>query len=151
MRTFTTIADLAASAGQTLGTSQWRTIHQRDIDLFADAIDDHQWIHVDPRRAATGPFGTTIAHGSLTLSLVPRFWQDIFEVQNVTHAINYGWNRVRFPAPVPVGARIRGHVVINTVDQLAPNTAQVNLTTTVELEKSKKPACVAERVVRYIW
>src|SRR5687767_14333012 len=108
--------------------------------MFADATDDHQWIHCDPERAAQGPFGKTIAHGFLSLSLLPRFWHQIFEVEGIKMGVNYGLNKVRFPSPVPVGAKIRGVVEITDV-QILEGSAQAEFTTTVEIEGSAKPAC----------
>ena len=109
MRTFESVADLAAAAGETIGQSDWVTITQEDVNLFADATGDHQWIHVDPERAAKGPFGKTIAHGYMTLSLLPRLQHEIYTVNGIKLAINYGLNKVRFPSPVPVGSRVRAH------------------------------------------
>ncbi|HSP65177.1 MAG TPA: MaoC family dehydratase, partial [Candidatus Deferrimicrobium sp.] len=104
MRVFDSLDDLRAAAGMEIGVSDWRAVTQEQIDAFADATDDHQWIHVDPERAAAGPFGTTIAHGFLSLSLTPALLHEIYEVRGVTMAINYGANRVRFPAPLPSGS-----------------------------------------------
>src|SRR5258707_11716206 len=107
MRTFESVADLAAIKGESIGESEWVTISQEDVNMFADATGDHQWIHVDPERAAKGPFGTTIAHGYLTLSLLPQLMHGLYTVKGITMAINYGLNKVRFPAPVPVGSKVR--------------------------------------------
>src|SRR5437660_3437181 len=117
MRTFESVADLAAVTGETIGHSDWVTITQEDVNLFADATDDHQWIHVDPERAASGPFGGTIAHGLLTLSLLPHFTQQLYTVDNIAMAINYGYNKVRFITPVRVGSKIRARAEIAKVDQ----------------------------------
>lgn len=150
MRTFESVNDLAAAAGEDLGHSDWVTISQEEVNLFADATGDHQWIHVDPERAAKGPFGTTIAHGFMTLSLLPRLQHQIYTVNGIKLAINYGLNKVRFPAPVPVGSRVRAAVTLVSVDDLGEGTVQATLSTTVEVEGAAKPACVAESVARYI-
>ena len=150
MRSFESVADLTAAAGETLGHSDWVTITQEEVNLFADATGDHQWIHVDPERAAKGPFGTTIAHGFMTLSLLPRLQHQIYTVNGVKLAINYGLNKVRFPSPVPVGSRVRATTKLVSVDDLGEGTVQATLSTTVEVEGGAKPACVAESVARYI-
>jgi acyl dehydratase len=146
MRVFHGIEELVAAAGTDLGHSDWHTVTQAQVDLFADATGDHQWIHVDPERAAHGPFGTTIAHGYLTLSLVPLFIAGVYAIEGVGMAVNYGCNKVRFPAPVPVGSRLRGSV---TLDSVTPTGAGhlMAATVTVEIEGSAKPACVAETLV----
>ena len=141
-------ADLAAAVDRT-ATGEWFGVDQHRIDLFADATDDHQWIHVDPERAASGPFGATIAHGLLTLSLLPHFTSQMYTVDNIAMAINYGYNKVRFITPVKVGAKIRARAEIAKVDQL-DGAVQATLTTTVEIEGSDKPAAVAESIVRFI-
>jgi acyl dehydratase len=129
--------------------SGWREIDQARVDLFAEATDDPQWIHVDPERAAGGPFGTTIAHGFLTLSLVvPLFEEVLPPLEGYALTVNYGLNRVRFPAPVPVGRRIRGRFRIEAVDAVAGG-EQLTVGVTVELERSEKPACVAEALFRF--
>lgn len=147
MRVFTGPEDLAAAVGEEIGTSTWLTIDQQRIDTFADATGDHQWIHVDPERAAGGPFGTTIAHGYLTLSLVVPFMLEIYRVENRTHAVNYGLNKVRFVAPVPVGSRLRGRLVLADA---APIDRGMQLTwaVTIECEGVDRPACVAENIAR---
>ncbi|GAB2995298.1 MaoC family dehydratase [Mycobacterium bourgelatii] len=150
MRTFESVAELTAAAGETIGQSDWVTITQEEVNLFADATGDHQWIHVDPERAKDGPFGTTIAHGFMTLSLLPRLQHDIYTVKGIKLAINYGLNKVRFPAPVPVGSRVRATSKLVNVDDLGNGTVQATMSTTIEVEGSEKPACVAESVVRYI-
>ena len=130
--------------------SGWREIAQERVDLFAEATDDPQWIHVDPERAAQGPFGTTIAHGFLTLSLVvPLFEEALPHVDGYTLTVNYGLNRVRFTAPVPVGSRIRGRFRIEALDAVAGG-EQLTVVTTIELEGSDKPACVAEALFRFL-
>jgi acyl dehydratase len=150
MRTFESVADLAAAKGEAIGQSDWVTITQEDVNLFADATGDHQWIHVDPERAAAGPFGTTIAHGYMTLSLLPRMQHDMYTVNGVKLAINYGLNKVRFPAPVPVGSRVRATSSLVDVEDLGNGAAQAVVSTTVEIDGSAKPACVVESLVRYI-
>jgi acyl dehydratase len=130
--------------------SGWREIAQERVDLFAEATDDPQWIHVDPERAAQGPFGTTIAHGFLTLSLVvPLFEEALPHVDGYTLTVNYGLNRVRFTAPVPVGSRIRGRFRIEALEAVAGG-EQLTVATTIELEGSDKPACVAEALFRFL-
>ncbi|MBA2474820.1 MAG: MaoC family dehydratase [Actinobacteria bacterium] len=138
-----------ALAGRELGPSAWLEVTQARVDAFAECTDDHQWIHVDPERAAAGPFGATIAHGLLTLSLVVRFWEELVEVQGVRLVVNYGLNRVRFPAPVPVGARIRGRFTVVDVVEVAGG-VQATSTALVELEGGEKPACAAELVLRFL-
>ncbi|BDB39892.1 MULTISPECIES: MaoC family dehydratase [Mycobacterium] len=150
MRTFESVADFAAAAGETLGQSDWVTISQEEVNLFADATGDHQWIHVDPERAATGPFGTTIAHGFMTLSLLPRLHHEIYTVNGVKLAINYGLNKVRFPSPVPVGSRVRATSSLVSVDDLGNGAVQGILSTTIEIDGAAKPACVAESIIRYV-
>ncbi|MGE9807058.1 MULTISPECIES: MaoC family dehydratase [unclassified Janibacter] len=145
MRTFHGTAELEQAAGQHLGVSEWHTVTQDQIDTFADATGDHQWIHVDPERAAEGPFGTTIAHGYLTLSLVPLLVQQIYRVEGITMGINYGSDKVRFPAPVPVGSRIRGGAELLSCVR-GPQGVQVVTRVTVEIEGGGKPACVADVV-----
>ncbi|MFB7460944.1 MULTISPECIES: MaoC family dehydratase [unclassified Streptomyces] len=147
-RIFTSPDELRAAVGEPLGYTDWLEIDQKRIDLFADATGDHQWIHVDPEKAAAGPFGTTIAHGYLTLSLLPVFGPQLIEVRGVRMGVNYGTNKVRFPAPVPVGSRLRATAVITGVDEV-PGGAQVTVAFTVEREGGDKPVCVAESVVRY--
>ncbi|MFF7245412.1 MaoC family dehydratase [Embleya sp. NPDC008237] len=143
MRVFENIPEVFAARGEPLGTSDWLIVDQERIDTFARATGDHQWIHVDVERAKAGPFGGTIAHGYLTLSLIPALAADLFTVRGVRMGVNYGSDKVRFPAPVPAGARVRNHAVL--ID--AVETAQgVRLTVrhTVEIEGVAKPACVAD-------
>ncbi|MEU9333665.1 MaoC family dehydratase [Streptomyces sp. NPDC048290] len=147
-RIFTGVAELKAAVGESLGHTDWVEIDQKRIDLFAEATGDHQWIHVDPEKAATGPFGTTIAHGYLTLSLLPLFAPQLIAVEGVTMGVNYGTNKVRFPAPVPVGSRLRSTATISAVDEV-PGGVQVAVAFTVEREGGDKPVCVAESVSRY--
>lgn len=146
---FGDLAEFAGSAGTELGPTDWLTIHQGRVDRFASATDDHQWIHVDPERAAGGPYGGTIAHGLLTLSLVPRFMHALYRVDNVAMSINYGFNKVRFITPVPVGSRLRATAKIAAVTEVAGG-VQATFSTTVEIERSDKPAAVVESVIRYL-
>jgi acyl dehydratase len=150
MRTFDSVADLASIKGESIGESDWVTISQEDVNLFADATGDHQWIHIDPERAAKGPFGTTIAHGFMTLALLPRLQHQMYTVNGIKLAINYGLNKVRFPSPVPVGSRVRAKSSLVNIEDLGNGATQATVSTTVEVEGSDKPACVAESVVRYI-
>jgi acyl dehydratase len=150
MRTFESVADLAAATGETIGQSDWVTISQEEVNLFADATGDHQWIHVDPERAKDGPFGKTIAHGFMTLSLLPRLQHEMYTVKGIKLAINYGLNKVRFPSPVPVGSKVRATTTLVGVEDLGNGTVQGTMSTTIEVEGSPKPACVAESIIRYI-
>jgi len=147
-RIFTSADELTAAVGEQLGHSDWLEIDQKRIDLFAEATGDHQWIHVDPEKAATGPFGTTIAHGYLTLSLLPTLVPQVMRVDEVKMGINYGTNKVRFPAPVPVGSRLRATAVLKEVTE-AGGGVQVTTAVTVEREGGDKPVCVAESVSRF--
>jgi acyl dehydratase len=140
--------DLPARIGQTLGTSDWFTVDQDRIDRFADVTLDQQWIHVDAERAARGPFGTTVAHGHLTLSLLPMFLQRTWRLEGVRMGVNYGLNRVRFPAPVPVGSRLRAHFKLLGCKAIDGGW-QVLSEVTIEREGSAKPVCVAESVSRH--
>jgi acyl dehydratase len=144
----TTVAGLTGLAGADLGDSTWIEITQDRVNLFADATDDHQWIHTDPERAAAGPFGGPIAHGFLTLSLLIPMFGELLQVADASMAVNYGLNKVRFPAPVPVGARIRAHGTIAEVTSVAGG-VQVTVDLTVEVEGGAKPACAAQGVYRY--
>jgi acyl dehydratase len=144
---FKRLADLPALVGQDLGASDWITVDQARIDQFALATGDHQWIHTDPALAAKGPFGTTVAHGFLTLSLLPIFFETSFVVDDVRMGLNYGLNKVRFPAPVPVGSRLRGHFKLLSFEPIEGG-AQMVVEVTVEREGSAKPVCVAESVTR---
>ncbi|MCD6638388.1 MAG: MaoC family dehydratase [Nocardioides sp.] len=146
MRTFTSLDEVSAAANTEIGTSEWLTIDQARIDAFADATEDHQWIHVDPEAAAAGPFGTTIAHGFLTLSLLPHFTGSVYALETPGAKLNYGMEKVRFPAPVPVGSRLRSHVRFGEVKDL-PAGKQLVIEHTVEIEGHDKPACVAAHVV----
>jgi acyl dehydratase len=143
MRVLDGIDDLRAANGERLGTSAWHAVTQEQIDGFADATGDHQWIHVDRERAAAGPFGTTVAHGFLTLSLIPRFSDEIFTVRGVRLALNYGCDKVRFPAPVPVGSRLRDTAELVDVVE-TPRGVRLTVRHTIEIEGSERPACVAD-------
>ena len=146
MRVFTTFEELAAAAGTDLGAGEWVEVTQERVNQFAEATGDHQWIHVDLERAAAGPFGGTVAHGYLTLSLVPWLGSMVFTLQTPGAKLNYGLNKVRFPAPLRVGKRVRCHAAIGEVTDL-PTGKQLILRYTIEIEDEPKPACVAETVV----
>ncbi|MGP3974474.1 MaoC family dehydratase [Streptomyces sp. 8N114] len=150
-RVFTSADELRAAVGQELGHSDWLEVDQKRIDLFADATGDHQWIHVDPERAAEGPFGSTIAHGYLTLSLLPALVPQILRVEGMKMGVNYGTNKVRFPAPVPVGSRLRARATLADVNETSDGGVQVAAQVTVEREGGDKPVCVAESLSRYYW
>ena len=145
MQKFNGLDEFEKAVGTHLGYSDWHTITQEQIDLFAEATGDHQWIHVDPERAKSGPFGTTIAHGYLTLSIIPSLVWQIYTVENLSMGVNYGSNKVRFPSPVPVGSRVRAGAELLALDK-GPNGAQATVRVTVEREGGDKPACVAEVV-----
>ena len=146
MRTFTSLDEVVDAAGTEIGTSDWVVVDQERIDAFAEATLDHQWIHVDVEAAAQGPFGTTIAHGFLTLSLLPHFASQVFAFETAGARLNYGLEKVRFPAPVPVGSRLRSHVRFGDVRDVAAG-KQLVVEHTVEIEGQDKPACVAAHVV----
>jgi acyl dehydratase len=148
MNTYEKLSDLQPLVGSILGTSDWQSIDQARIDQFASVTGDDQWIHVDPARAAAGPFGTTVAHGHLTLSLLPVMVRTAFKVGDIRMTINYGLNRVRFPAPVPVGSRVRGHFKLASFEPI-PGGAQLIVEVTTEREGQTKPVCVAESVARH--
>ncbi len=137
------------AVGHDLGTSNWLEITQERVNQFADATGDHQWIHVDPERAAAGPFGAPIAHGYLTLSLSNALLPEIVEVRHVSMGVNYGANKVRFPAPVPVGSRIRAQVTLASVEDV-PGGVQTTMVITIEIDGGIKPACVIESISRYL-
>lgn len=147
MKTFESPQELFDFVGQEAGISDWFEITQERVDTFADATDDHQWIHIDPERAKSGPYGSTVAHGYLTLSLLAPLMNQVYAVEGRKMGVNYGLNKVRFPAPVPVGSRIRLRATLGSVEDV-PGGIQVVWKVTVELEGSEKPACVAEPVVR---
>jgi len=149
----TTTADgldeLTSLAGTDLGRTSWVEVTQERVNTFADGTGDHQWIHVDPGRAAAGPFGGTIAHGYLTLSMVIPLFAGLLQVGGVSMAINYGLNKVRFPAPVPVGSKIRLAARLAAVEPAGANAVQVTADFTVEVDGGAKPACVAQAIYRY--
>ncbi|MCL4737450.1 MAG: MaoC family dehydratase [Burkholderiaceae bacterium] len=147
MRRFARLAELQPLVGQEIGVSDWIGIDQARIDRFADATGDHQWIHVDPARAAAGPFGATIAHGFLTLSLLPAMGMAAFEIDGLRMSVNYGLDRVRFPAPVRAGSRLRGRFVLREYQPIEGG-AQLVVECTMEIEGGAKPACVALAVSR---
>ena len=143
MQTFDGLDEFERAVGTHLGHSRWRTVTQEQVDLFADTTDDHQWIHVDPERAARGPFGSTVAQGFLTLALLPSMVREIYRVEGMAMVVNYGSDRVRFPHPTPVGARIRAGAELTRLDR-GPQGALAMVTTTVEIEGVAKPACVSD-------
>ncbi len=147
MRTFSNAAELLAAMGETIGPGEPYRVDQDRIQAFADATDDHQWIHLDAQRAAAGPFRTRIAHGYLTLSLLPRLMRGLYRLENVSMAVNYGLNKVRFPAPLPSGSSIRATAVISQVEEV-PGGLQVVMTVSVVADGASKPCCVAESVSR---
>jgi len=147
MRSFETIAAMKELVGQEIGVSEWITVTQERIQLFADATHDHQWIHLDAERAKAGPFGATIAHGFFTLSLLPEMSFSAFEVRDTRMGVNYGLNKVRFPAPVPSGSRLRGRFKLVDYEPLEGG-AQLTVQVTMEREGSDKPVCVAESLSR---
>jgi acyl dehydratase len=141
-------ADIAGLAGTDLGYTDWLEVTQDRVNLFADAVDDHQWIHVDPERAASGPFGAPIAHGFLSLSLATKFWTELLDVEGVTTKVNYGLDKVRFISPVKVGARVRMTAVIAEVAEVAGG-YQLTVDQTIEIEGAAKPAVVARGLYRF--
>ena len=147
MLTISGIDELRAKVGDELGVSEWHQVTQEEIDAFADATGDHQWIHVDPERATQTPFGSTIAHGLYTLSLGPRFTFAMFTIEGFAFGLNYGYNKVRFPAPLPVDSRVRMRATLSSVDDV-PGGVQLTITQTFEREGEEKPVCVAEQLVR---
>jgi acyl dehydratase len=142
------VADLPSLETTVLGPGRWHEVSQQQINQFADATGDHQWIHVDPERAASGPFGRTIAHGYLTLSLTPLFLPQLIDITGFSMGVNYGTEKVRFPSPVPVGSRVRARAVVDQASEL-PGGVQLQVTLTFEVEGGTKPACVATIVVRH--
>ena len=147
MLTISGIDELKAKVGEELGVSEWHEVTQDAVDAFADVTGDHQWIHVDPERAAETPFGSTIAHGLYTLSLGPRFTFALFTIEGFAFGLNYGYNKVRFPAPLPVDSRVRMRATLASVDDV-PGGVQLTITQTFEREGEEKPVCVAESVAR---
>lgn len=146
---FSSAAEVIAAVGRTLGPTDWLTIDQPRIDLFADATGDHQWLHVDPARAAEGPYGRTIAHGFLTLALTNYFLPDLFMPERLDWGVNYGLDRVRFPAPVPVESRIRGAGELLEAAELDGGVIQTKVRIVIEVEGGAKPACIADTLQRY--
>ena len=148
MRSFASLAELPPLVGQEVAVSDWITVTQHQVDLFAEATGDHQWIHVDAERARSGPFGTTIAHGFLTLSMIPRFFDSALEVRDTKMGVNYGLNRVRFTAPVPVGSRLRARLTLLECTELGNQGYQMTWQVTIEREGADKPVCIAESISR---
>lgn len=148
MKTFRTLKELAACAGQYVATSDWITITQQQVNQFAEATGDHQWIHVDVEKAKKGPFGGPIAHGFLTLSLLPRFFESTIEVVDSAMGVNYGLNKVRFIAPVPVGSKLRARMKLLSAEPIDNNGYQMTWEITVEREGATKPVCIAESLSR---
>jgi acyl dehydratase len=149
MDIYRSIADIEAAVGKELGPSDWFAVEQDRVDGFADVTEDHQWIHIDTARAASGPFGATIAHGFLSLSLVPYFVSQLRRIEGAKMGVNYGLDRVRFPSPVRVGSHIRASTVVRSADMLGDNSIQLVMRTTIEVSDSEKPCCVADLVSRY--
>jgi len=149
MKIFQTLEELAACVGQTVAVSPWTQITQEQVNQFADATGDHQWIHVDVEKAKTGPFGGTIAHGFLTLSLIPKLTESAIDMQNVRMGVNYGLNKVRFTAPVLVGSKLRAHMKLISATPIEGNGFQFAWEVSIEREGSEKPACIAETLVRF--
>jgi acyl dehydratase len=150
VKTYENLAQLQGLIGAPLGSSDWVSIDQARIDQFAAVTGDDQWIHVDPKRAAAGMFGATVAHGFLTLSLLPFFQRSAFKIGGVRMTVNYGLNRVRFPSPVPVGSRLRAHYQLLAYEPIEGG-VQVITEATIEREGQTKPVCVAESVARHYW
>lgn len=148
MKTFQTLSELAACVGQEVAVSDWLTVTQAQVKLFAEATGDHQWIHVDPEKARAGPFGGPIAHGFLTLSLLPRFFESSLKIVHSRMGLNYGLNKVRFTAPVPVGSRLRAHLKLLACEPIDNQGLQMSWEVRVECEGLAKPVCVAESLVR---
>ncbi|MEK9803868.1 MAG: MaoC family dehydratase [Curvibacter sp.] len=148
MKTFQSLQEFAALVGQEVAVSDWLTITQEQVNLFAQATGDHQWIHVDVERARAGPFGAPIAHGFLTLSLLPRFFETTMEIVESRMGVNYGLNRVRFMAPVPVGSRLRARMKLLACEPVANGGVQMTWEVTIEREGEAKPVCVAESIAR---
>ena len=149
MKTFETLAELAACVGQEVAVSDWIEITQERINQFAQATGDHQWIHVDPERAKAGPFGAPIAHGFLTLSLLPVFFESSYKVTQTRMGVNYGLNKVRFTSPVPVGSRLRARMTLLDAQAIDNKGLQMTWSVAVEREGSDKPVCVAESLSRH--
>lgn len=148
MKTFQTLAELPPLVGQELAVSDWITITQEQVNLFAQATGDHQWIHVDVEKARAGPFGAPIAHGFLTLSLIPKFFESSFEIVQTRMGVNYGLNKVRFTSPVPVGSRLRARMKLLACDAIDNGGMQMTWGVTIEREGVDKPVCIAESLSR---
>ena len=148
MKTFHSYSEVLSCIGQEVAISNWVTITQAQIQKFADATGDQQWIHTDPERAAKGPFGAPIAHGFLTLSLLPQFFDDTFTIEGSKMGVNYGLNKVRFMAPVPVNSRLRARMTLQAAERIEPDGVQMTWLVTVEREGGEKPVCVAESLAR---
>ena len=148
MKSFENLSDLPPLVGQEVAVSDWIAVTQEQVNLFAQATGDHQWIHVDVERATAGPFGAPIAHGFLTLSLLPKFFESAMEIRNTKMGVNYGLNRVRFTSPVPVGSRLRGRMTLLACAPIEHGGMQMTWQVTVEREGSDKPACIAESLTR---
>ena len=148
MKTFQTLADIAAHLGQEVAVSDWITITQEQVNQFAEATGDHQWIHVDVEKAKAGPFGGPIAHGFLTLSLLPKFFESSMHIVESRMGVNYGLNKVRFVSPVPVGSRLRARMKLLACDAIDNNGMQMTWEVTVEREGASKPVCIAESIAR---
>jgi acyl dehydratase len=148
MKILENLAELSSLVGQEVAVSDWITITQEQVNQFAEATGDHQWIHVDVERAKAGPFGGPIAHGFLTLSLIPKFFQTSFTIRNSGMGVNYGLNKVRFTAPVPVGSRLRGHLKLLACESIEKDGIQMTWLVTVEREGSERPVCIAESLSR---
>jgi acyl dehydratase len=149
MKTFQTLKELAACVGQTVAVSPWTEITQEQVNMFAEATGDHQWIHIDVERAKAGPFGAPIAHGFLTLSLIPKLSQSAIEIKDVRMGVNYGLNKVRFTSPVPVGSKVRGHMKLLDAVAIDGNGMQFTWEMKIEREGSEKPSCIAESLALY--
>jgi acyl dehydratase len=149
MKTFQTLKELAACVGQTVAVSPWTEITQAQVNMFAEATGDHQWIHIDVEKAKAGPFGAPIAHGFLTLSLIPKLSQSAIEIKDVRMGVNYGLNKVRFTSPVPVGSKLRGHMKLLDAVAIDGNGMQFTWEMKIEREGSDKPSCIAESLARY--
>ena len=150
MITYESVDDFVAMKGEVLGTSEWVRVTQEQINLFADATGDHSWIHVDQERAAAGPFGTTIAHGLMTLSMVQDLARQMWQVGGINMIVNYGMNKVRFPAPVPAGSRVRARLVLVGVEPVSSDAWQATISVIVEIEGGTKPAVASELVLRMV-
>ena len=148
MRTFSSADEVRSAVGEHLGYSDWHVVDQERIDRFADATGDHQWIHVDPEKAKAGPFGTTIAHGYLTLSLIPWLMSEVIRYEGVKMGVNYGCNKVRFPAPVPSGSRVRAGAELAECEDVGGGALQLVTRVSITVEGQEKPSCVAETVSR---